>query len=1531
MTQGFRLDGTEFAIIGLAGRTAEAPNIDAFWTLLRSGATAVRKHAHGNSKKDYVPFAARLDAVFDFDNTFFDIGPSEALAMDPQHRHLLEIGQLALADGGYDQSIGRPVCGVFAGVSPNTYSAQLHRHAGASGKVQLDARDMTGLLGAEKDFSATRLAYKLGLEGPCLNVQTACSTGLSAVHVACQSIMAGDCNMALVAAAGIRHVVNEGYIWQSGGIYSKSGRCAAFDSSADGCVPGNGVFAVLLRPLEEALVARDPIRAVIRGSAINNDGRRKAGFAAPSCHGQIEVIQAALEAAGMDPAQIDAYETHGTGTPLGDPVEFAALRDVFSSARETPLKLGTLKPVIGHLDAAAGLASLVKAVLCLQKRFLPALVNFAKENPELGEADMIELPRRPSLMPQDRLGNVAVTALGVGGTNATVVLSGWDQPTPELVPEHMHRTAIVLSAPDNERLQRLAGNLALSIASRPNLDLRDISGTLAYGRSHRAVRQVWLVENVAQLVQHLKAFADSGRAEEEQGNLPSSLKQWLENGEANFAEFVPEPGTFQRLNLSADAFIPARFNALDQATAKPIIVAGRQPQEPVGVGFVRYTWQEVHPVKLPHRANDAIIIMHPNPKRGHEFMEAHLKAGAISAQSLPIAASADALRGALATCAGAESLRIILHITDEAGPNDRLQAWIKSSEATAIHGPIAAIQSVLNYKNINQPTHVVLVTSKRNTVDGLVNPLSWGAEGLFSVLPMETNLWTSQLDTMDLDQTHDPLLVDVASRIAPADTLRLGRNQLDRRVIDHIIDEAALADQPLDLAGPVMVLGGTGGIGTQIVRRLVKDAPKAQIVALGSKPLHCHAFADWNYASAALSRISNQALSEAEPELINDNPAVVEQLNLYCAGGIAAYWEQAGFGHGCAPFSRDGFVAKAKILPEFGRMIDFQIHFLQKMKMITRCEDGTYTWINRPPDSGEIAAAGQLIIEHFPDLVGVVTLLDRCFQCYRPALSGDMPAISVLYPGGSEHLMEASARAMLPRSFGQSLCQSMGHWVCETASQSDKPFRILEVGAGNGLLTEELARAAQHCSNIEILSTDIGRNLAVAGAARAAREGWKSIEFGTLDITQPGYIQGIEPGSFDLVCGLNVIHAVADVNLALKELRKSVKPGGVLSMIESVVREPWVDCVAGLAEGWWSYDDGRKFSPLLNAGQWCDRLASAGFEDTGSVFTDIPRADCDLIFGRAPQKAAAENLEVLFGYGAQDRVAVLRADLRAPSDVHRIVKQTQKRFGKVRTLVHCGGRISGALLANMSLAEIDVEFGARVHGLASVLDELDLTELAEVILSSSMNYYRGGEGQAAYVAANATVAGIGAWLDQHHKIPTTVIHWDRWNGVGLGKAFEARYAAFSRSSIHTGIEAKDALNALAFARSNRLSDTGIAYLGQGPSAAMPEIRDTGRNHLVASKTHDPIAFVEICRSILDRPGLEEESRLLDAGVDSLEILELQDKLSKEYGFDFQTGALLSETLGTLSAMMNNPNSSSASFVRTGVSSEPAVGELEGDQ
>ena len=492
------------AIIGMAGRFPKAQNIDEFWRNLRDGVESISVFTDeelisagidpaANSAPHYVRAGAVLENIEFFDASFFGFNPREAEITDPQHRIFLESAWSALENAGYDCTRCESRIGVYAGASLNNYlSFDLNSDRIGS------ASSFQTLIGNDKDFLTTRVSYKLNLKGPSVTVQTACSTSLVATTLACQSLLTYQCDMALAGGVSIRVPQKAGYLYQEGGILSPDGHCRAFDAKAGGTVIGNGVGVVVLKRLADAIADGDCIHAVIKGSAINNDGSLKVGYTAPSVNGQAEAVAEALFVSGVQPETISYIETHGTGTALGDPIEITALSKAFRDSTEKKgfCAIGSVKTNIGHLDAAAGVTGLIKTVLALKHKLIPPSLHFEEPNPQidftnspfyvnttLSEWQAGQTPRR-----------AGVSSLGIGGTNAHMILE--EAPTVAASGSSRPWQLLVLSAKTSSALETATASLAAHLKQHPDLNPADVAYTLQVGRKAFDHRRVVVCQNL---------------------------------------------------------------------------------------------------------------------------------------------------------------------------------------------------------------------------------------------------------------------------------------------------------------------------------------------------------------------------------------------------------------------------------------------------------------------------------------------------------------------------------------------------------------------------------------------------------------------------------------------------------------------------------------------------------------------------------------------------------------------------------------------------------------------------------------------------------------------------------------------------------------------------------------------------------------------------------------------------------------------------------------------------------------------------
>ncbi|NJO60735.1 MAG: type I polyketide synthase, partial [Richelia sp. RM2_1_2] len=500
----FEQTGLEIAIIGMVGRFPGAQNLKEFWQNLQDGKESITSFTDEELKSsgvdltilnnsNYVRYGSTLKDIELFDASFFGFNPREAEVIDPQQRIFLECAWQALECSGYDSKQYDGSIGVYAGTGTNDYLINLYSNQ--SIKNFIDTQQL--VLANDKDFLTTRVSYKLELEGPSVDVQTACSTSLVAVHLACRSLLGGECDLALAGGVMIDASKKTGYSYQEGGILSPDGHCRAFDAKGQGTVFGSGVGIVVLKRLDEAITDGDTIHAVIKGSAINNDGGLKVSYTAPRIDTQAKVIKAAQTIAEVDPETITYIEAHGTGTSLGDPIEIAALTQAFhtGSQKKNYCAIGSVKTNIGHLDTAAGVTGLIKTVLALKHKQIPPSLHFEQPNPQI-DFDNSPFYVNTQLSQWETKGTprrAGVSSFGIGGTNAHAIL----EEAPPSHPSSLSRPwqLLLLSAKTESALEIAITNLVTHLKQHPKLNLADAAYTLQVGRRAFEHRRMLLCEN----------------------------------------------------------------------------------------------------------------------------------------------------------------------------------------------------------------------------------------------------------------------------------------------------------------------------------------------------------------------------------------------------------------------------------------------------------------------------------------------------------------------------------------------------------------------------------------------------------------------------------------------------------------------------------------------------------------------------------------------------------------------------------------------------------------------------------------------------------------------------------------------------------------------------------------------------------------------------------------------------------------------------------------------------------------------------
>lgn len=1243
------------AIVGMAGRFPGARDVQAFWRNLREGFCAVRQFADDAllaagcqaaelDDPSLVKAGIVLDDVDRFDASFFDISPREAEIMDPQMRLTLEVAWHALEHAGYGPGTNPPLTGVFMGA---TASAYLIRNLGSN-------RDMVDLVGGsqvfirnDKDFIPTTVSHKLNLLGPSMNISTACSTSLVAAHVAAQHLLTYQCDLALAGGASIHLPQGRGYRYQKEGIYSPDGFCRPFSADAAGTVGGSGVAMVVLKRWEDAVADGDTIYATILASAVNNDGQDKVGYTAPGIRGQRAVIEEALAVADVPPHSIDFIETHGTGTHLGDPIEVAALTGAFGAEPQAgSIALGSLKSNVGHLDAAAGVAGLIKASLALHHRELPPSLHFTRPNPEIDFENgpfFVNTALRPLDKPSGEPLRAGVSAFGIGGTNAHLILEASDSAVEH--PSNRDLQLLLISAHSPVAREGGVAKLAQHLRRYPDTNLADASFTLARGRAVMTERAFAVAgsapDAAAVLTEQPDAGFSSGSASSEplplvwmfpgQGAQYPGMAAELYRCEALFQEPFDRMAGYLSTHLDADVSdLLVNPRPAEDAGDRLAQTALAQPALfLIGYALARF-WQALgleprillgHSIGELTAATLAGVFDERDAARlvcaRGRLMQA-CEPGAMTAVGLGPDALVPKLQGlALAAVNGPEKCVVSGPEADLAELETALQAdqvsFMRLHTSHAFHSAAmepaaAAFAELLATIPLKPPTLPIL--SNRDgawlSAEEATDPNYWAAQLRGTVRfagCLATLSESGPFTMMELGPGHTlskfadayPGLAN-SSRTLP--TLAGPRDKQDTSVTLNALGHLWLAGYPLDwqtwFRHETRRRIPLPGYAFQRDSYWIEERSQPT-AAVATSPV-------WPALAAQRDHLQQRErviLEQTRVETFDDVSGLVPALDAYCAELIYSAWLAAGIDpQRDSGLSENELANRLAVRPPLRKYLQFMIQ--------TLAEDGWITVVDetiRFPDPARrprLDMAERLRAD-YPRVSPLLDILTKLGPALPEVLSQPHAGLRLLYPEGADE-MNPSDQAGDTYFHIQVYIRLAVETIVEWARQAPRPPRILEVGMGSGMVTWELVQqlTAQGIS-FDYTATDLGPSVVAAGRDMAARRGISSMDFAVLDLREDLVQQGFDQASFDLALGLDVVHVMPDLAAALNRLTRLMAPGGLVAVIESVRTNRWSELIWGVTEGWWQFEDScRPHSPIASIDVWETLFQAAGFAQTAA-------------------------------------------------------------------------------------------------------------------------------------------------------------------------------------------------------------------------------------------------------------------------------------------------------------------------------------------
>ncbi|MBS2962968.1 SDR family NAD(P)-dependent oxidoreductase [Actinocrinis puniceicyclus] len=1376
------------AITGMAGRFPEAPDIAAFWENLRNGREAVSFLTEAQllesgvdprqlAREDYVKAKGVLRDADLFDARFFGYSPREAQMLDPQHRLFLECVWEALESAGCDPAAFDGRIGVFAGSSLNSY---LLFNVMASRRDVASHGEYQTLLANDKDFLATRASYKLGLTGPAMTVQTACSTSLTAVHLACQSLLNGECDIALAGGVSVSVPLRGGYVYEQGGILSRDGRCRAFDAEADGTVAGNGIGVVVLRRLADALEHGDRVEAVIRGTAINNDGALKAGYTAPSVAGQAEVITEALAVAEVDPRTIGYVEAHGTATPLGDPIEIAALTRAFREHTDATgfCAIGSVKSSVGHLDAAAGVTSLIKTVLALKHRVIPASLHFHSANPRLDlENSPFFVSSELRAWPGDRAPRRAgVSSFGIGGTNVHVVL---EEAPDQARAAHCRRPAqlLALSGRTAAALADNARRLADHLEQNPDTDLAELSFTLGRRRAFEQ-RGAVVCSDPKAAVRALRAVGpdQAVRAAEQ----PAPVALLFPGQGAQYAGmardlYEHEPAFNSAFDACADLLAPhlgedlrtllfARVERDAEEAARELQQTSVTQPALFAVEYaLAQLWREWG--------------VAPRAMAGHSIGE--FAAACLSGVfSLADAARLVAVRGRILQEAPPGGMLAVFL------PQEQCEAWltgelclaaVNSSALTAVSGPLPAIEEL----------------QRRMTAAGITTRALRTSHAFHSAsVQQAVEPFTAEVRKVDLNPPAVPFCSNLTGTwITDEQATDPGYWGAQLRATVRFRDclGELLADPDLVLleCGPGNTLGGfaRGHDGWREHRTLAgslrhpkekRDDREHMLTALASL---------WN----AGVPVDLSALHAGEQHRVLPLPAYAFQRQ--------RYWLQPD----PAPGHEEGRPAEAAV----------------------PMEDWFYTpgWRRLPP-LGEPApdaapAVWVLLGDDLPLSSALASRLQDDGAGVVLVLAGEPGAQDDgrrrVDPADREHVaaLFESVRAERPAAVRVVHLWSLGD-APDGQLDAERIAASRRFGFDSLLaLAQGIASAGLECPvSIDVLCEGVHavtggerlrpENCLLLGASTVIPQEITGVACRTLDVT------GLDPRdpADDAVSRVHAVlrRTTQQRDLALRgrhwwtrefdAARIGPAPAGP-ARSEPALSEPALSEPAPSKPGLSKLAAGGA-GRLRDSGVY---LVTGGLGGVGlALARQIARSVDGPALGllhRSPFPAEAHWSAWLEDHGAHERtsrvigqlralqdsgarVLLLQADVTDAGQTGRAVELLRERFRRLDGVIHAAGVASRGLIEGKTRQDADAVLAPKTQGTLVLDGACRFEDLDFVLLCSSLTSVLGGPGQSDYCAANAFLDGFAQWKRQTTGAAVSSVAWDTWRGVGMAAGLAAR-------------------------------------------------------------------------------------------------------------------------------------------------------------
>jgi acyl transferase domain-containing protein/SAM-dependent methyltransferase len=1235
------------AIVGMGLRfPGGATDPESFWRLLWDGKDAITEvppdrwpiddfydpdpDSPGKMATRYGGFLPDIDR---FDAPFFGISRREAESIDPQQRLLLEVAWEALEHAGIaaDQIFGTDA-GVFMGITNTDYLRLL--------LADHDAIDTYTAIGNLPSVAAGRLSYVLGVHGPAVAVDTACSASLAAVHLAVRSLRGRECDLALAGGVGLILTPDLTINFSQARMMASDGRCKTFDAAADGYVRSEGCGVVVLKRLSDAVAAGDTILATVLGSALNQDGR-SGGLTAPNGPSQARVIAAALADAAVDPGAISYVETHGTGTPLGDPIEVNALGAALCQERASqhPLLIGSVKTNVGHLEAAAGIAGLIKVVLMLQQAAVPPHLHLRELNPHIAaDALPIAIPTERTEWSSDDGERIAgVSSFGLSGTNAHVIVGEAPLPASQPPPavDERPRHILTLSAKSPEALGALAEQYAVHPGDRADEEWADVAFAANTGRSHFRHRLAVVESDGVAARERLAAFArgDTNRVITGRPTATAPETTFLFTGhgshyEAMGRQLYDDSPVFRAAIEQCDDLLR---NELDRSVIDVLFRAAG------GLDQMTYAQPALFCIQYALAELWRSWGVHPAVVAGHSAGEyaAAVVAGVLSLED---GLSVISARGRLMDSLTADGEMVAIFaeeskVAEAVAPRAHAVgiAAVNGPTTTVISGERTAVRAVLDdlrlddddYRrlDISVAAHSPLVEPILDEFEQAVARIALARPQICLVSSMTGAVVDEEIVVPGYWRQHlrqpvrfadvfatmledgrstfveigpHPTLLGLGQRCWPDDralwlpSLRRGADDWD--VLLTSLAELYVAGTDVDWrAFDRPYLRRRPVLPTYPFQRESYWSAAARSTARRHGSAAAEVDAAWSSVSAASRHQAEQGPLDLQLDRYPERWDLLDEL-------ASAYTTQAllDLGLFCDPgteYRQEELIAQARVAPTYHHLFERWLSQLAESGLLERTAAGGFrapAALSAPPLADLLARAAGA----FRGAEPLLEYIQRCGSSLAAVVSGDESALATLFPDGSYETVDFLYHEWaVARYFNEIVAAAV-------AASSDvrraEPLRVLEIGAGTGG-TSATVLPALPANRTAYTFTDVSDFFLARAAERFSAHGF--VRYALLDIEREPGEQGFPSGGYDVVVAANVLHATRDLDATLRHVRTLLAPGGVLVAYEATRHPRWFDITTGLIEGWQRFEDRwRGDHPLLPAEVWPEALAAAGFD-----------------------------------------------------------------------------------------------------------------------------------------------------------------------------------------------------------------------------------------------------------------------------------------------------------------------------------------------